>query len=124
MPRFVILQHVTPPGYREGTHFDLMLEDDGHLLTWSLPQAPRAGISLTATRLPDHRLVYLDYEGPVSGDRGEVTRVDGGEFRWLERGPDPVVVRLIGKAVYELTLSEHDGVWTARFTSTSPPSPE
>ena len=30
----------------------------------------------------DHRLVYLDYEGPVSGDRGRVRRVDAGTFAW------------------------------------------
>lgn len=29
-------------------------------------------------RLPDHRRLYLNYEGPISGDRGEVTPVAAG----------------------------------------------
>src|SRR6188768_807681 len=80
MPRFVILQHVTPPESERRTHYDLMLEQDGKLLTWAIPERPRAGLKMAATRLPDHRLSYLDYEGPISGNRGEVTRVDAGEY--------------------------------------------
>lgn len=80
MPRFVILQHVTPPGSERATHYDLMLEQNGKLLTWAMPQQPRPGLKIVVTKLPDHRLVYLDYEGPISGDRGEVTRVDAGEY--------------------------------------------
>jgi hypothetical protein len=34
-----------------------------------------------AERLADHRLDYLKYEGPVSGDRGEVRRLDAGNYR-------------------------------------------
>lgn len=97
MPRFVILQHVTPPGYRQATHWDLMLEDHGTLLTWALAESPRAGLSITATQLPDHRLAYLDYEGPVSDDRGEVTRVDSGDFLWLSRDTTQIIALLTGQ---------------------------
>ena len=34
-------------------------------------------------RSPDHRRMYLDYEGEVSGQRGSVRRVDSGTYRAL-----------------------------------------
>lgn len=33
---------------------------------------------LVAIRLPDHRRLYLDYEGPISDNRGHVRRVRAG----------------------------------------------
>src|SRR5687768_14660009 len=84
MPRYVILQHITPPEAERGTHYDLMLEQDGKLVTWAIPEPPRAGLRTSATKLSDHRLAYLDYEGPISGDRGEVRRVDVGEYEFSQ----------------------------------------
>jgi hypothetical protein len=84
MPRFVILEHDHPE-----LHWDLMLEAGGVLRTWRLAQPPTAGAAIKAVALGDHRLHYLDYEGPVSGGRGTVTRWDrgtyeeeGGVFEW------------------------------------------
>lgn len=37
-------------------------------------------MAIAAEVLPDHRPVYLDYEGPVSGERGTVIRWDTGEY--------------------------------------------
>ena len=37
---------------------------------------PAPGVEMIAEALGDHRLDYLDYEGPVSGDRGLVSRWD------------------------------------------------
>jgi len=34
--------------------------------------------SFLLQRLPDHRRAYLSYQGPISGGRGEVVRVDEG----------------------------------------------
>ena len=73
--RFVILEHDHP-----FLHWDLLLEDGDVLKSWRLLQAPETGVSVPAEHLPDHRLMYLDYEGPVSGNRGTVTRVAGGEY--------------------------------------------
>ncbi len=39
------------------------------------------GAHIAALALPEHRLAYLDYEGPVSGNRGSVKRWDAG---WYE----------------------------------------
>lgn len=63
-----------------GEHWDLMLEHGDALLTWQLAHEPVTPTSLPipGRRIGDHRRAYLDYEGPVSGDRGRVRRVDAG----------------------------------------------
>ncbi len=83
MPRYVILRHEFPPQASRLTHWDLMMEHEGRLLTWSLPTLPIETGSLTCTKLPDHRIHYLDYEGDLSDNRGKVKRVETGEFEWL-----------------------------------------
>jgi hypothetical protein len=113
MPRFVLLRHETPPGYSRGSHWDLMFEQAGALRTWALDELPVDDLSVAAEQLADHRLVYLDYEGPVSGNRGEVRREDAGEFEVLEDGPDQFVVFVRGRKLqgrYEL-LRATDGRW-------------
>lgn len=94
MPRFVLLLHHCPDGRPRPTHFDLMLEAEGNLQTWALAWLPQAWQGLdveaehfadsnrvAAERLADHRLDYLTWEGPVSGDRGRVRRLDEGTYR-------------------------------------------
>jgi DNA polymerase Ligase (LigD) len=75
MPRFVILTHDHPY-----LHWDLFLEDGDVLRGWRLAEEPVAGKPIAATAQADHREMYLDYEGPVSGNRGHVTRWDFGEY--------------------------------------------
>lgn len=96
MPRFVVLLHETPPGYPRGTHFDLMLEHAGLLRTWALEKLPAAGESVVAERLPDHRLAYLDFEGDVAGNRGQVSRVDAGDFDVVTDSESLLVVAIRG----------------------------
>jgi hypothetical protein len=60
-----------------------MLEHAGRLLTWSLPAFPIKTSSLICEQLPDHRMHYLDYEGEIAGNRGQVQRVEAGELEWL-----------------------------------------
>jgi hypothetical protein len=74
VPRYVILEHDQPL-----LHWDLMLEAGDVLQTWRLA-APPAAQAIDATILGDHRRMYLDYEGPVSGNRGNVRRWDAGLF--------------------------------------------
>ena len=83
MPRFVILRHDSP----RGEHFDFMLEAAGVLKTWALPRPPEAGVEMDCEALADHRLAYLDYEGPISGERGVVTCWDRGTYT-VERQND------------------------------------
>jgi len=91
LPRFVILEHT-----QQSTHWDFMLESNGVLLTWRLEQPPMAGEETAAERTFDHRLMYLDYEGPVSGGRGHVRRWDSGVYEGEVGGETPWQLALHG----------------------------
>jgi hypothetical protein len=97
MPRYVILRHETPPNYPRPTHWDVLLEAGNQLRAWALAEEPQPGRTIAAESLPDHRLVYLEYEGPLSGDRGSVTQWDTGSFQWLEQTTQLVEARLDGR---------------------------
>jgi hypothetical protein len=56
-----------------------MIEAGDVLRTWALAEEPAIDREIAATPLPDHRLAYLDYEGPVSRGRGTVTQWDRGD---------------------------------------------
>jgi hypothetical protein len=91
MPRYVILEHDHP-----SLHWDLMLESGDILRTWRLTAAPQPGMVIAATATLDHRRIYLDYEGPVSGNRGRVVRWDHGTFSWQQTESDRLAVVLNG----------------------------
>jgi len=78
MPRFVVLQHDWPD-----LHWDLLLENGANLRTWRLAEFPHPRHPIPLVALPPHRSIYLDYEGPVSGNRGSVVRVLSGTYRIL-----------------------------------------
>jgi hypothetical protein len=94
MPRFVILEHDFPE-----VHWDLMLEAETVLRTWRLERSPEAGQAVKAEKSFDHRIVYLDYEGPISGGRGQVRRWDAGTFQFELDGPNQIVLHLMGECV-------------------------
>jgi hypothetical protein len=124
MPRFVLLYHDCPPHYERPSHWDLMLEAGQSLRTWALPQLPSDWKILrrrTAAAYPDcppiaddntvgaeplgnHRLDYLEKEGPLSGDRGDVSRIECGTYA----GETEIADRL------ELSLA--GGNWSGRIT--------
>jgi hypothetical protein len=111
MPRFAVLAHDHPT-----PHFDLFLEAGDVLRSWRLAAPPAPGVPFAAEATPDHRKLYLDYEGPVSGGRGHVVRWDAGTFDWLEDGGDAVRVRLCGgrlDGVLELVRGGER--WAGRF---------
>ena len=58
-----------------------MFQLDGVLLTWAVEECPRPGLRTVARALDAHRLEYLDYSGPVSGNRGEVSPWDRGSYQ-------------------------------------------
>jgi hypothetical protein len=76
-----------------------MLETDGVLRTWALAEEPRPGKPIAAELLPDHRLDYLDYEGPVSRDRGSVSRWDAGEYAMIAESPTKVAASITGARI-------------------------
>lgn len=112
MPRFAILRHDHPE-----FHYDLMLERDGRLATWRLPEPIEDGCVLIAEALPDHRLAYLDYEGPVSGERGSVRRVDGGALHVRAWNADGVRAELAGVLLRGELVMDRDAEdrWSLRY---------
>ena len=117
MPRFVLLYHDHP----RGEHWDLMLEDGPILATWEFPKMPEIGDRFEAKRLFDHGLHFLEYEGPISDDRGHVVRVAKGEFETVLRTESKWIVRFDSGPLgsLELTPSDPDrDVWHCLFRRT------
>ena len=78
--RFVIQKHAAA---RAGLHYDLRLERDGVLLSWSVPRGlPTApGDRRLAVQTEPHALEYLDFEDTIpAGEYG------AGEMRVFDRG--------------------------------------
>lgn len=100
MPRFVILEHDHP-----FLHWDLMLECGEVLRTWRLTAAPAPGLCVSAKAIGDHRRAYLDYEGPVSGNRGKVMRWEWGEYA----GELPAEIDAGEQVEIELRGGKHQG---------------
>ena len=99
MPRFVVLRHQMPPESTRPLHWDLMLEEGDHLITWALSAAPAIDRPLKALPLTDHRLEYLEYEGPLSGNRGVVSRHDWGTYEKLFEDDHQRVIALNGRYI-------------------------
>jgi hypothetical protein len=118
-PRFVVLRHETPPNFPRGLHWDLMLEQDGVLRTWALAEEPNPRKTILAEELAVHRMAYLQYEGPVAGDRGTVTRWDEGEFSIAQETADAIDLELSGRRLVgkvKLNRRPEDPVqWTFRW---------
>lgn len=112
MARFVILEHDHP-----FLHWDLMLECGPVLRTWRLESPPCADATINATAVFDHRLHYLDYEGPISGGRGRVIRWDRGTFLGQVESANPIVVNLQGERLQgRLRLEAKEGdAWRCEF---------
>ena len=105
MPRFVVLEHDWP-----ATHWDFLLEAGESLRAWRLLAEPVEGADVPAEANVAHRLLYLDYAGPVSGGRGSVTRWDAGEFQWMDNTPERVVVWLLGTRL-QGRVEISNGLW-------------
>ncbi len=87
--RTVVLRHETPDGEH---HFDWMLDSlwgepgsERTLMTFRLRESPvsERAPEMSAERLPNHRALYLTFEGDLTGGRGRVTRVAEGEIRFV-----------------------------------------
>ncbi len=92
MRRFVILEHDHPY-----LHWDLMLEEESSLRTWRLENPPTTDVLIQATPLASHRLIYLEYEGPVSGDRGIVRRWDQGSYQLISHDETHWLFEMLGQ---------------------------
>ncbi len=107
MPRFAIQKHLK----RKTHHFDLMLEKDGVLKTWSLEKLPgiyRSRLSYQPIKLlPDHRMAYLTYEGRIPRNRGRVKIWDKGIYQRVIWNDKFKVIAIQGQKVagYFIILS-------------------
>jgi hypothetical protein len=111
MPRFALVAHDHP-----FDHWDLFLEAGPVVRTWRLIPRLLAGTAALAEPTPDHRLSYLDYEGPISGGRGTVSQVDTGQFVWERDDAECVTIQLVGrKFVGRLSISSAEGQLSAHF---------
>lgn len=115
--RFATLRHTD----KQGDHFDLLIDAGRSLATWKCPQPPEWAVdsSLICVRLKDHRRLYLDYEGPLTEDRGTVHRYDQGECLIHERTASRWELtfrgqRLAGRFALE-ALSDDGDDWCLRF---------
>ena len=119
MPQFVVLDHDWPE-----PHHDLLLENGASLLAFRLPKWPGESACVPVRRLFDHRLIYLTYEGQISGGRGTVRRQLAGQWDlrkqlaqyWEVGFTTPSMVwsgRLIGMAASWLSPIRRDSHSTA-----------
>jgi hypothetical protein len=117
MSRFVLLYHEFPPDFERASHWDFMLEMGDMLRTWAVAQlpagwheaelrtrawhpgcAPVATIDeVVAEELGGHRRDYLEYEGPVSGGRGHVVRIDRGTYSTRSESAECWTLALTGE---------------------------
>jgi hypothetical protein len=91
MPNYIVLHHTAI----ETPHYDLLLDISPNetLATWrSNTWPPSPGDELH--RIQNHRREYLQYQGPVSDNRGDVKRVASGEFELLREEPNHIVIRV------------------------------
>jgi hypothetical protein len=105
--RYVILHHT---GVAE-PHYDLMFETGSgaplktfRVSAWPLDRPAQLVL------LPDHRPHYLAYEGPISGARGWVRRVEAGTYSlspgWCHAQDSPLRLELQpSQARFTLRLS-------------------
>ncbi|WP_437184891.1 DNA polymerase ligase N-terminal domain-containing protein [Planctomicrobium sp. SH668] len=113
MPRFVILEHDWP--YR---HWDLLIEAGGILRAWRLKEFPDLNCEIPCEAIADHRVMYLNYEGPVSNDRGSVKRVESGNCE-----EDPTTEHVWkyqfsgSRGCFTGTMFVYNGKLTVRFAS-------
>jgi DNA polymerase Ligase (LigD) len=96
-----------------------MIQSGDLLRTWALASEPADERAIAAQALADHRLAYLDYQGPLSDGRGCVARWDAGEYHVVSQQDDSVILALAGgrlQGLVELTR-QPDSIdqWTFRF---------
>jgi len=97
-----------------------MIESGDVLRTWELAEEPAADRRIAAEPLADHRMAYLDYEGPVAGDRGEVTRWDAGTYELSSETDENLTVKLAGTRLFgQARLTRPDDLgqqWTFEYS--------
>lgn len=126
MRQSVVLLHKQPSCT---DHFDWLIDQpkldaDHRLLTFRSSSRPDQSDSFIAQQAPDHRAIYLNYEGPISNNRGEVTRINKGEVLRWDQGNTRIsaLIQWPNQRIKYTALRENNsGEWT--FIASSAPSP-
>ena len=95
--RFVIQEHI-----RKGeVHWDLMLERIESLETYRLDIGPEAMVENKgkATKIFDHPMRFLTYEGSVNKGLGSVRIVDKGRYRLTYDSEESRIIELKGNVL-------------------------
>jgi len=124
MGSFVFLEHQYPPPQESDNHWDLMFESGDGLVTFATEPLLVSGSSSRARLLPLHRVDYLDYEGPISDNRGHVRRLDRGYYRQIEPASQGLTIEVsgqmfVGRLVLQPLSDQDDGevsYWQLRWT--------
>ena len=128
MPAFVLLEHTQP----NHTHWDLMFAPaqssetpDAKLITFQIPIDPDLWSEkpLSCEKIADHRPIYLTYEGPLTGNRGHVRRIDHGSYDPIEITDQKWLVSLqgatlTGRILLDRPTSDQNN-WTLTYSKNS-----
>ena len=115
----VLLWHETAAG----NHHDWLFVDpttldqpEAPLTTYRIAAPPDQWLELgrmELTPIPPHRRIYLTYEGPISGNRGSVKRIDEGTFVPVLWTPQKKVIDLKLRRFQGVVSIEADATGTA-----------
>ncbi|MBE0536370.1 MAG: hypothetical protein IH624_11930 [Phycisphaerae bacterium] len=117
--RYVIQRH----SRGNDVHWDFMLEYGDLLRTWRIDVPPHDLLlsAAKATRIADHPLRFLNYEGPVNQNRGRVAMVDAGTYAIVTESSDRLKIRLEGKLLKGVFSMEDRGDSGWRFAAAGHP---
>ncbi len=89
------------------------MEEAHGLRAWEVPSDWHNMPIQTVQELPLHRVEYLEYEGPISGDRGVVRRIARGNYQLLEENATCVRYNLQSEQFSgTITLTRCEQDWT------------
>jgi hypothetical protein len=89
-----------------------MLESGGILQTYRLDKAPSEALHLAvnATKIFDHPLKFLTYQGPVNKGRGNVRIAESGTYKVVHQAHNRIELDLNGKILKgKFTLTHIEG---------------
>jgi len=115
MNKFVIQKHTRD----DDVHWDLMLQAGSVLQTWRLDSPPGKlqNQITTATKIFDHSLKFLTYEGTVNDGLGQVEIADQGTYQLTHSSETKMEFELHGKILqghFILKLVD-DNNWQFRY---------
>jgi bifunctional non-homologous end joining protein LigD len=105
---FVIQEHSSD----SGVHWDFMLESGGILQTYRLDKAPSQilHLAVNATKIFDHPLKFLTYQGPVNKGQGSVRIIETGTYKMVHQAHNRIELNLSGKILKgKFTLTHIEG---------------